>query len=164
MSESDDSHDIPALRDRLKAARARLGSAPPSKRLEAGPVDPSTGESWHRGHVLGHMSEMMPYWIDQVRRASAGSREIGRDQDGYQRRRQGIDRGGAAAEAELQLAVDEGLAGVLELLDTLSPADLDRTVIYHSRDGDREARIGELLQTLLVAHVEGHLEQLDSLS
>jgi hypothetical protein len=163
VKEPDEGSDVPAMRARLVAARGRLDALPITGRLDAGPADPTTGESWHRGHVLGHMSEMMPYWTEQLRRAAAGSGEVGRDQAGYQHRRQGIDRGEAAREAELKLAIDEGIAGVLELLDRLSPADLDRKVVYHSRDGDREARVGELLELLVIDHVESHLSQLASL-
>jgi len=163
VKEPGDGHDLSAMRARLVAARARLDDLPIASRLDAGPTDPATGESWHRGHVLGHMSEMLPFWTDQLRRAAAGSGEIGRDQAGYQRRRQGIDRGEAATEAELKLAVDQGIAGVLGMLDGLSPADLDRQVVYHSRDGDREARVGELLDMLVIEHVEEHVSQLASL-
>jgi DinB superfamily len=164
MTEPDEGHDIAAMRSRLVAARVRLDALPIASRLDAGPTDPATGESWHRGNVLGHMSEMIPFWTEQLRSAAAGSGEVGRDQAGYQLRRQGIDRGEAATEAELKLAVDEGIAGVLDLLDELSPTDLDRQVVYHARDGDREARIGELLELLVVGHVEEHVLQLASLT
>lgn len=163
MKNPNEVRDVPAMRSRLIAARARLDALPIASHLEAGPTDPATGESWHRGNVLGHMSEMLPFWTDQLRRAAAGFGEVGRDQSGYQHRRQGIDRGGAATEAELKLAVDKGIAGVLGLLDGLSPLDLDRQVVYHSRDGDREARVGELLDMLVIEHVEEHVSQLASL-
>ena len=163
MSEPDEGHDIAAMRSRLVAARLRLDALPISGRLDAGPADPTTGERWHRGNVLGHMSEMMPFWTEQLRRAAAGSGEVGRDQAGYQLRRRGIDRGEAATEADLKLAVDQGIAGVLELLDGLSPGDLDRQVVYHSRAGDREARVGELLDMLVIKHVEEHVSQLGGL-
>lgn len=163
MNEPDGGGDLAAMRGRLVDARARLARLPIASRLDAGPTDPATGESWHRGNVLGHMGEMIPFWTEQVRRTAVGSGEVGRDQVGYQQRRQGIDRGGAATEAELKLSVDEGLAGVLELLDGLSPGDLERHVVYHSRDGDRDARVGELLDMLVIGHVEEHLQQLASL-
>jgi hypothetical protein len=137
---------------------------PLASRLDAGPTDPATGESWHRGNVLGHMSEMTDYWIVQLRKAAAGSKEIGRNEEGYKSRRHGIDQGNAATEAELKVAVDGGIGRVIELLDSLSAADLDREVVYHSRDGDRKARVGELLETLLVGHVEEHVSQLADLS
>jgi hypothetical protein len=141
----------------------RLEELPMASRLDAGPTDPATGESWHRGNVLGHMSEMIDYWTVQLRRAAAGSKDVGRDEEGYQSRRHGIDGGNAANEAELKVAVDGGIGRAIALLDSFSPADLDREVVYHSRTGDREARIGELLEMLLVEHVEEHVSQLAGL-
>jgi DinB superfamily len=163
MNERDDSHDLPALRTRLIAARESLARLPISKPRHTGPLDPSTGESWHRGNVLGHVGEMLPYWTDQIRRAKAGSGNMGRDEAGTAERRHGIERGDAAGEAELKRAVDRGLEGVLKLLAKLSPEDLERHVVFHNREGEREARVGELLQTLVVGHVEDHLAQLASL-
>jgi DinB superfamily len=163
MSEPDDSHDLGALHRRLEAARTRLDHMPLSSHPAVGPVDPATGESWHRGNVLGHTSEMLGYWTDQIRRANAGSGIVGRDQAGASQRRKGIDKGGAAAEVELKRSIDEEVGRVLELLDAMSAEDLERKVVYHTRDGDRDARVGELVQLLIVVHVEDHLEQLASL-
>jgi hypothetical protein len=163
MTEKDDSHDLPALRERLVAARARLARLPASKVRAAGPADPQTGESWHRGNVLGHVNEMLPFWTDQIRRAVAGSGNVGRDQAGATHRRQGIDLGDAAADADLTPAIEQGIEGALRLLNEMSPDDLEREVVYHSREKDRDARLGELLQTLVVLHLEDHIEQLASL-
>lgn len=163
MSEPDDSHDLAALRVRLTSARERLARLPVANDRHAGPTDPSTGEGWHRGNVLGHVNEMLPFWTDQIRSAGAGSGKVGRDQAGATHRRQGIEQGDAATEVELRLTVDQGIGGVLELLEVLTPDDLERVVVYHSRDGDRDAQLGELLQLLIVGHLEDHLAQLASL-
>jgi hypothetical protein len=109
------------------------------------------------------MSEMLPYWTDQIRRAKAGSARMGRDEEGVAHRRQGIEQGDVASEAELKRAVDRGIAGAVKLLAKLTPEDLDRTVSFHNREGDREARVGQLLETLVVGHVEEHVAQLASL-
>jgi hypothetical protein len=163
MSEPDDSHDLAALRTRLQAAREHLARLPVANDRHAGPTDPSTGEGWHRGNVLGHVNEMLPFWTEQIRQAGEGSGKVGRDQEGATHRRQGIDQGNAQTEGELRLSVDGGIEGVLELIEALSPDDLERAVTYHSRDGDRDARLGELLQLLIVVHLEDHLAQLASL-
>ena len=163
MSKRDDSHDLVALRERLAAARAQLARLPVSKQRRSGPPDPSTGESWHRGNVLGHLTEMLPFWTDQIRRAKAGSGRMGRDEAGAAHRRDGIDQGDTASEAELKRSIDKGIGGVDKLLEKLSPADLERTVVFHNREGDREVQVGELLQTLVVGHLEEHLEQLAEL-
>jgi hypothetical protein len=159
----DDGQTLQAMRARLLRARARLDGLPIAARLEAGPTDPTTGESWHRGNVLGHMSEMIDYWTQQFQSAAAGAKVVGRDEDGYLSRRRGIDRGNANTEANLKVTVDQGIGGVIVLLDSLSLADLDREVVFHSRDGDRDARVGELLEMLLLRHVEEHVAQLASL-
>jgi hypothetical protein len=163
ISEPDDSHDLAALRTRLQAAREHLARLPVANDRHAGPTDPSTGEGWHRGNVLGHVNEMLPFWTEQIRQAGEGSGKVGRDQEGATHRRQGIDQGNAQTEGELRLSVDDGIEGVLELIEALSPDDLERVVAYHSRDGDRDARLGELLQLLIVVHLEDHLAQLASL-
>jgi hypothetical protein len=106
---------------------------------------------------------MLAYWTNQIQRAKDGSGTVGRDQEGAAQRRQGIDRGNAAAEGELKLAVDDEIGRVEALLGDLSPGDLERTVVFHNREGDREARIGELLQMLIVGHIEEHIAQLASL-
>ena len=164
MKKHDDLRDVALMRSRLVAARARLESLPLASHLDAGPTDPTTGESWHRGNVLGHMNEMIDYWTVQLRSAAAGSKEVGRDEEGYASRRHGIDVGNAATEAELKVAVDAGIARAIAWLDSVSPSDLDRTVVYHRRAGDEDARVGELTEMLLVEHVEEHVEQLAGLS
>lgn len=163
MTERDDRHDLAALRERLTAARDKFAAMRISKERKSGPLDPTTGESWHRGNVLGHVNEMLPFWTEQIRLANAGSGNVGRDESGAQKRRQGIDSGEAAAEAQLRLEIEEGVGGVLLLVDEMSPADLRREVLYTTRTGIRHAEVGELLQLLIVRHLEDHLEQLAEL-
>ncbi|MEA2655793.1 MAG: hypothetical protein QOI23_1158 [Chloroflexota bacterium] len=158
-----DSHNLQALRERVAAARADLARAAVREDRGAGPVDPATGESWHRGNVLGHMSEMLDYWTGQIRSATEGSGTMGRDEQGAALRRQGIDGGNAASEVELRKAIDQKIGRVLVLLAALSPDDLERTVDFHDRAGNRQARVGELLQNLVVGHLEEHIHQLAGL-
>jgi hypothetical protein len=163
MTERDDSSNLPALRERLKVARERLAGLPVSNSPATGPTDPLTGESWHRGNVLGHMNEMLPYWHSQLRHAAEGAEIVGRDEAGAQLRRRGIDLGQPEREADLRLDVDAGIGSFLELLETWSPEDLERTVTFHNREGERNARVGELVQMLVVGHVEEHVAQLAGL-
>ena len=159
----DDSRDLQALRERVAAARANLARTPVSADRGAGPVDPATGEAWHRGNVLGHVSEMLDYWTGQVQRAIEGAGTMGRDQQGTASRRQGIDSGSAASEIELRGEIDQKIGRVLVLLAAMKPADLERTVDFHNREGNRQARVGELVQNLIVGHLEEHIQQLSAL-
>jgi hypothetical protein len=163
LSDPDDSHDLQALRERVAAVRADLARTPPSEERGLGPPDPQSGESWHRGNVLGHMNEMLDYWTNQVQNAIKGSGTMGRDEAGTAKRRQGIDHGNAASEAELRRGVDERIGRVLVVLAGMTPEDLERSVVFHNREGERSARVGELLQTLIVQHLEEHVEQLAAL-
>ena len=88
MTERDDRHDLSALRERLTAARKQLAAMRVSSERKAGPADPATGESWHRGNVLGHVNEMLPFWTEQIRLANAGSERSGATSQGAERRRQ----------------------------------------------------------------------------
>lgn len=151
-----------AMRSRVHASRSRLKSAPGSKRR--GPQDPATGESWHGGHVLGHTAEMLVFWTPQIRAAArSGSGEIGRREAGAEKRRHGIDRGEAASDDELLQAVDDGIGDLLVLLDELTDDELEIEVVFHGREGVRPARLEELLESLLIGHLEEHAEQLASL-
>ncbi len=163
MTDTDDSHDLQALRERIASARAGLARIPLTSERGLGPADPETGESWHRGNVLGHVSEMLDYWTSQIQRAIEGSGSMGRDEEGTAKRREGIDHGNAASEAELRRGVDERIGRVLVMLAARTPDDLERTVVFHNREGTREARVGELLQMLVVSHLEAHVEQLAEL-
>ena len=162
--QQDDSHDLQALRERVAAARADLARTPVSEAKAAGPVDPATGEAWHRGNVMGHMSEMLDYWTGQIQRANEGSDTMGRDEKGTASRRHGIDQGDGLTEVELRKAIDEKIGRVLVLLAAMKPHDLERTVDFHNREGNRTARVGELLQNLVVGHLEEHIRQLAGLA
>ena len=159
----DDSHDLQAMRERVAAARADLARTRIPEDRGAGPVDPATGEAWHRGNVLGHMSEMLDYWTAQIQGAIKGSATIGRDEQGAALRRQGIDQGNGLSEVELRRAIDQKIGRILVLMAAMSPEDLERTVDFHNREGNRTARVGELFQNLVVGHLEEHVSQLAGL-
>jgi hypothetical protein len=158
-----DSHDLQALRERVAAARADLARTPVSDDRGAGPVDPATGEAWHRGNVLGHVSEMLDYWTEQIQRAINGSATMGRDEQGAALRRQGIAQGDGLSEIELRREVDRKVGRALVVLAAMTPEDLEKTVEFHNREGTRQAEVGELLQMLVVRHLEEHVAQLAGL-
>lgn len=155
----------PALADRVRAARARLAQVAATGQGEYGAPDPKTGERWHRGNVLGHMAEFLDFWGDQLRAALAGAEAVGRGEPGYAARKAGIDRGAVVAEATLRAEVARGLESLEVLLRGLSDVDLAREIEYRPREGSPQGQpIAEFADDLLVGHVEGHLEQLESLT
>jgi hypothetical protein len=152
--------EIDGLRERVEVARREYAALPVLGWGELGSADPSTGERWDRSHVLGHVSEMLPYWTLQVRGVLGGAGAMGRDQAGGEARRAAVDGGRETGEEALLARVDAGLAGLLALLADMRDADLDRVVSFRSADGERDRSLREVMATVLVGHAEEHLHQL----
>src|SRR5437870_3742108 len=70
--------ELANLRQRLDAAYARLRETPATGPGVYGAPDPESGERWNAGNVLGHVAELLPFWVDQVRGVLAGRELIGR--------------------------------------------------------------------------------------
>jgi hypothetical protein len=151
--------EIETMKQRVIAAREWLAATPAADSDQPGPADPKTGERWDRYNVLGHMAEILPYWIGELTVAMDDGAAIGRE-PGSAERRAGIAGGRAVGEAALRRRVDAGLAGLVSFLDRLSPADLDRTITMRNR-GEQPLRW--VVENMLVAHVEEHCSQLASL-
>jgi DinB superfamily len=156
--------DLHELRTRLRAAHERIAAAPETGPGVYGAPDPKTGERWNAGNVLGHTAEMLPFWVDQVRGVLAGRTELGRGVEGYERRKQGIESGATLGEEELRTRVEAGVSLAAILLDEMSPADLERRVTYRSRDGEDQTMLGQLVDQLIVGHLEEHAKQLTELT
>ncbi len=144
---------------RVTAARERLAALPATASDEPGPPDEKTGERWDRYNVLGHLAEILPYWIGELTVAMNEGAPIGR-QPGSTERQAGIDGGRAVGVAKLREQVDAGMADLVGFLDRLHPGDLDRTITMRGR-GEQPVRWA--VENLLVGHVEEHCGQLTAL-
>lgn len=156
--------EVEWLRDRtLRAAdQMRLiGRASPAR---LGPPDADTGERWGRGNVLGHLAESLPFWTAQLGKVADGQYTIGRGEAGYRERRRAIDAGPSRDETELRAEIDRGIAGIVALLAQLSSSDLGVEVTYVRATEDRRTTVRQLVEELLVYHLETHTEQLRLLS
>ncbi len=151
--------ELETLKQRVIAARVRLAAMPATGPDQPGPPDPKTGERWDRYNVLGHMAEILPYWIGELTVAMEDGIPIGR-QTGSVERQAGIDGGRAVGEAKLRRQVYAGLADLVRFLDRLRLGDLDRTITMRNR-GEQPMRWA--VENLLVAHVEEHCSQLTNL-
>jgi hypothetical protein len=155
--------EIDGLRERVAAVRREYAALPRDGWGILGPIDERTGERWDRGHVLGHVAEMLPYWTAQVRAVLAGATAVGRDEVGSARRRMGIDSGREAGEDGLLERIDAGLEDLQALLAELRDADLDRPVVGLTPAGERESDLRQQLDGLLIGHAEEHLRQVSAL-
>ncbi len=158
-------NSIDRLQQRILAARERLHRIPATGPGELGAPDPATGERWNRGNVLGHVAEMVPFWTDQARAVLAGAKAMGRDEPGAARRQEGIARGTLLSEADLRAEIERGLDELATLLRGVAVDDLERPVVYRPRRGPEEPMtLAGAIDTLLVHHLEEHLDQLEALT
>lgn len=158
-------NNVDQLRQRVLAARERLHRIPATGPGQLGAPDPATGERWHRGNVLGHVAEMVPFWADQARAVVVhGASAMGRDEPGTASRRSGIERGSTLSEFELRAEIDRGLDDLDDLFGEVTVEDLERPVLYRSRRGEEDLTLGAAIDQLLVSHLEDHLDQLESLT
>ncbi len=151
---------VQELRTRVENARRLYAEMPRTGRGQPGPADEKTGESWDRGNVLGHVSEMVPFWTAQARALLAGAEEVGRGEAGYQARKDGVESADRVSEQELHDQIQAGIAGLDAFLGILDDLDLDRRATYHARTGDRQVDLRTLLEEMLVGHLEEHARQL----
>jgi hypothetical protein len=147
------------LAERLLAAagriRANLGTWRPGTLTEA---DPGTGERWEAGQVLAHVAEMLPYWVRQAETVANGTGDVpfGRvktDPD----RVEAIERDRRDDLLVLLGRMDQGVAGVLALLDRLDAAALARTGTHQTLG---RMTVAEIVEEFLVRHLEEHADQL----
>jgi hypothetical protein len=155
--------ELETYRRRTREAAEALNALPLLGPGQPGPPDEKTGERWDRANVLGHVAEMLPFWTSQMRGVIGGGTEVGRGEAGQMRRRDGIESGRLAGEEELRQRVGAGVEGLLLLLDEMREEDLDRRARFLTQGSEREVDLRELLDTLLVGHLEEHVRQLRSL-
>lgn len=154
---------VDGLRRRALAARERLRRIPATGPGELGAPDPETGERWNRGNILGHLAEMLPFWTGQAQDVMGGAGVVGRDERSAAQRRAGVERGAVLPETELRQAIDTALQELDTTLGDLTDDDLERPVTYRSATaGERTTTLGGFLEDLLVGHLEGHLDQLET--
>jgi hypothetical protein len=55
------------------------------------------------------------------------------------------------------------VGGLQRLLDEMREEDLDRTTLFIAQSGNREIELREVLEILLIGHLEGHIDQLRQL-
>ena len=151
------SEELELLTDRVLGARDRLRLMPFAGPGQPGPIDPDTGESWDRLHVLGHLAEFLPYWTRQLRMAMLTGRPIGRGEAGYRARQTAIEGGSKRGERALRAGADAACGPLLRLLANLGPHDLDRDLVHDTRG---PTTVREVLERYLVGHLEAHLDQL----
>jgi hypothetical protein len=153
------------LLDRLNAAGARVDATRPAVeagvpwnvgRMERGEAE----AGWAPPEVLAHVAEMLQYWLGELERVVAavdGLPRFGRTGDD-QIRSLSVTRDATLPVRELYDRIDTSLARYRKRLPQLTEAEIAHQGLHPSR-GAMSAE--QLLERLVVSHIEDHAEQLD---
>jgi hypothetical protein len=152
---------------RLDSVEARLSAASmnepsPGEITEA---DPESGERWDRGQVWAHLSEFIPYWIQQARpvlrgQASRAPVPFGRTKSDPERIG-AIERNRREAVFVLWADTSAGIAELRGFLTSMEPGQWDVLGLHPTRGA---MTVDELVERYLVGHLEEHADQLEAMA
>jgi len=118
-------------------------------------------DEWSAMQTLGHMTEMIPYWLAHCRTlvAATGAPPTFGRTAGSPERLAGVAHG-AAAEPEALLRQLEGeVRAAAATIRALSPAEREKRGISHGRG---ELTVAQVIESFIVAHAEEHLAQVEA--
>jgi hypothetical protein len=162
-----DATDPEALIARMQAAEARLAAHAAAERPGLTRADDATGERWEAGQVFAHLAEFPAFWTGQIRALIAA--RVAGEPEPIPFGRTKADPGRLAAiesrrrDAPLALLqdVDAGVAAATALCRSLK-ADDWQTCGLHPTIG--AMTVAQIVERMLVAHLEEHADQLDELA
>ena len=127
-----------------------------ASRLRASP-----GESeWSAMQTLGHMTEMIPFWLHHCRGLIAATGEVptfGRA-PGSPERLDGVARGAAARPEEILGRLQDEVRRAAAAIRQLSTAERNKRGIHPERG---EMSVAEVIESFIVSHAEEHLGQVE---
>jgi uncharacterized damage-inducible protein DinB len=122
----------------------------------------SPGENeWSAMETLGHMTEMIPYWLHHCRVLIAATGELptlGRT-PGSPERLAGVTHGATAQPDALLGQLQEEVRAAAGTIQKLSTAERDKRGIYPGRG---EMTVADVLESFIVSHAEQHLVQVQA--
>jgi hypothetical protein len=140
-------------RDRLVRMRGRVDMSKPA------PEDLPRSRDWVARETLAHIDELLPYWLGEIERVLAGTREpvpFGRTSNDLIRVLT-VDRDRTLPVGELYVRLDAGLDRVVRRLFELDDRQCSRKGLHPQRG---EMTVEQIVEVMLAAHVEEHCEQL----
>jgi uncharacterized damage-inducible protein DinB len=124
------------------------------QRLRAAPGE----NEWSVTQILGHMVEMIPYWLDHCRRLIAATGEpptFGRTL-GSPERLAGVEQGARGEPEDLTRMLHEQVQAAARAIREMSPEERSKKGM-HVREG--EITVAEAIERFIVHHAEEHLAQ-----
>lgn len=122
----------------------------------------SGGENeWSAMQVLGHVVEMIPYWLSHCRAIIAATGEphaLGRALDAPERLA-GVELGVSGDPDELLALLQREVQAAGRAMREMSPAERSKQGVHASRG---EVSVADIIETFIVAHAESHLAQMQA--
>jgi uncharacterized damage-inducible protein DinB len=153
-------HDVnpgEAQARRLEAVAAQLATLlnqpEAARRLHTAPGE----NEWSAMQVLGHVVEMIPYWMNHCRAliAAAEPPRFGRTPDAAERLA-GVEQGAAAEPGELMRVLQKEVQAAARSIRQMTTAERGRKGVHVKRG---EMSVGDIVDLLIVAHAEEHVKQ-----
>ena len=116
---------------------------------------------WSAMQALGHMTEMIPYWLNHCRAlivAMGDPPTFGRT-PGAPERLAGVAHGAIAQPDVLLGQLQDEVRGAAATIRKLSVAERSKRGIYSGRG---EMTVAEVLESFIVSHAEEHLAQMQA--
>jgi uncharacterized damage-inducible protein DinB len=118
-------------------------------------------DAWSAMQTLGHMTEMIPYWLNHCRiliAATGTAPTFGRSA-GSPERLAGVAHGATASPDALLRRLEEEVQAAADTIRTLSMAERSKRGISSERG---EMTVAEVLESFIVSHAEEHLAQVQA--
>jgi uncharacterized damage-inducible protein DinB len=134
-----------------------LGEPKVASRLRTAPGK----DEWSAMQTLGHMTEMIPYWLSHCRVLIAATGELptlGRPL-GSPERLAGVAHGAAARPDELLGQLRDEVRAAADAIRKLSLAERGKRGVHPGRG---EMTVAEVLEAFIVGHAEEHLAQVQA--
>lgn len=115
-------------------------------------------DEWSAMQALGHMTEMIPYWLSHCRilMAATGAPPAFGRTPGSPERLAGVAHGAAAEPAALLVQLEGEVRTAAATIRTLSTAERQKRGVYTGRG---EMTVADVLESFIVGHAEEHLAQ-----
>jgi len=116
-------------------------------------------DEWSAVQIVGHLTELIPYWMHDARLMAAATGEppkFGRTLDAPERL-EGVQRGANSDPHELLRLLDREIRAAVAGIRGMSAAERAKKGI-HSRQG--EIAVADAINVLIVDHAEAHVQQL----
>ncbi len=119
------------------------------------------GESeWSAMQILGHMIEMIPYWLHDCQEIIATTDhqvKFGRGEDAPERL-EGVESVADKNPEDVLPLLRQEIASATKIIRAMTPAEREKKGV-HIRRG--ELTVADIIENVVVAHAEAHLGQIE---